>query len=62
VANWRAAGHGRVIGELEDLSTFGHVRKAAQLKSRAVQLTIQAHGAQGSFFVGQRDQAFAISF
>ena len=62
VADWRAASHSRVVGELEGLATFGHVRKTAQLKCRAVQLTIQAYRPEGCFFVGQRNQAFAVSF
>ena len=62
VTNRWATGHGGVVGELEGIAAFGHVRKTAQLKCRAVQLTIEAHGPEGCFFVGQRDQAFAVCF
>jgi hypothetical protein len=62
VADWRAASHSRVVSELEGLTTFGHVRKTAQLKCRAVQLTIQAHRPESCFFVGQRNQGFPVSF
>ncbi len=62
VAHGRRAGDGGVVDEGKGLASFGDVGEAAQLEGGAVEFAIEARRAEGGFFVGHRDQGFAVGF
>jgi hypothetical protein len=60
VTTGRRARHGRVVQHRKRRAPLGHVGKALQLKSRAVQLAVQPHRPQGGLVICQGHQGLAV--